>query len=256
MFVVGCQEQLLHNLSESDLTRIVSRLEAQGVKAVRERQPDGRWTISVHSDDVSKALKLIDTQRLLRTDRTSGDQKSSMLSSREEQRFQFERALSRELESTLGALDGVFEARVHLNLPPIDPIFGQQLSPTKGTASVLLLVGPEFSAHLTEISSMVAGASGIPIGGVSVLVSQSKELTEVTTEQSELGLKSIPNPEVNHHPGMVSRITFQRAGEIVISLLILGMGTWALIRSRRKRGIIDGATNLQTLNDRGLCDAS
>jgi len=81
-------------------------------------------------------------------------------------------------------------------------------------------------------------------------------LTEVTTEQSELGLKSIPNPEVNHHPGMVSRITFQRAGEIVISLLILGMGTWALIRSRRKRGIIDGATNLQTLNDRGLCDAS
>lgn len=179
-----------------------------------------------------------------------------MLSSREEQRFQFERALSRELESTLGALDGVFEARVHLNLPPIDPIFGQQLSPTKGTASVLLLVGADFSAHLTEISSMVAGASGIPIGGVSVLVSQSKELAALPPEQKELGLTTTTNSELDQSSGLMDRISVRGVLEITIALLILGIGIFSILHSCTKR--VRGGASLEgkPFNAEGVGNAS
>jgi type III secretion protein J len=242
----GCREQVLHNLSEIDVTRIQSRLQGQGIAAERERQPDGRWTISVASDDSSRAIQFIEAHRLLREERAPDQSKSSMLASREDQRFHYERSLARELESTLGTLEGVLEARVHLNLPPLDPIFGQPLAQTKGTASVLLIASPVFVAQVPEIASMIAGASGIPVEGVSVLISRSKELSAAAEPEAVLpAAEAQPATEKTAVSAAIvpasSGWKTERLIEVAIALLILGVGLVTLSRSRRLHKRIRGA---------------
>ena len=110
------------------------------------------------------------------------------MSSREQQRFQFERSLSSSIETTLSALDGVLDVRVHLNLPVSDPLFGKPVnSQDKGSASVLLITGSVFPNSNEQIASLVAGASGISSKNVSVLISvKNKEKAEnVFTVPSE-----------------------------------------------------------------------
>ncbi|NDC37691.1 MAG: hypothetical protein EBZ48_06520 [Proteobacteria bacterium] len=244
VLLTGCREQILHNLSEIDVTRIASRLESQGIAAERERQPDGRWTILVNREDSSRAVQLIESHRLLREDRGPQDAKSSMLASREDQRFHYERSLSRELESTLGTLDGVLEARVHLNLPPLDPIFGQPLAQTKGSASVLVIVGSGFVAQSAEIAGMISGASGISVDGISVLISRSKDpvyqpdLEVSAAAAQDVASTKVPDPKAVAVTGVRSEASTLRAEsimEIAIAFFILGVGLVCLSRSRRLR---------------------
>lgn len=235
----ACREQILHNLSELDVTRIESRLENQGISATRERQTDGRWTISVYSEDSSRAIQLIQAHRLLREERSADDGKSSMLASREDQRFHYERSLSRELEATLGTLEGVLEARVHLNLPPMDPIFDQPLAKTPGTASVLLIVGSEFRAQSSEVAAMISGASGIPVERVAVLFSK----PTAPTSPSRADLVVPPLEQGSEPPSSVlsglSGWAVRRSPQLAAALLILGIGLVMVSRSMRLRRVPD-----------------
>lgn len=237
--MAACREQIVHNLSEIDSTRMVTQLSSRGVVATREKQTDGRWTVSVDSTDTKLALKLIDSRRLLHDDRQPLDDRSSVLASREEQRFKFERSLSREIEGTLGALDGVLDARVHLNLPPMDPLFGQPLSQNKGSASVLIIVGAEFKAQSSEVASIISGASGVPLDNVSVLLSHSSD-------------EEVLAPQIEPTKAQLTAFPDERLIEGGVSCLILLGGLFAMRRAfQSRRGKVnfrlgEAATTLQT----------
>lgn len=98
-------------------------------------------------------------------------EKSSLLIGREEAHFRLQRAVAREMEITLGSIEGVLEARVHLSLQPSGFISALQTqAANKHSASVLLLVSGEFAVKESDLASLVAGAAALPAANVKVLV--------------------------------------------------------------------------------------
>jgi type III secretory pathway lipoprotein EscJ len=171
--IAGCDEQILHDLSEQDANRVLSRLGNESLGAKKVLQSDGRWAIAVERKSVVTALSYLDTNRVLSPRSTSGhpSNKGGFVPSREEQWFRYERSVALSLEDSLNTLAGVLEARVHLNLPETDPLFGTRKELT-GSGSVLLVVDNRYTSNDQEIAALVAGAAGIPVQKVTVLRSR------------------------------------------------------------------------------------
>lgn len=226
LFVIscaGCKELIVHNLSEPELHRILTRLRDVNIDAQRERQPDGTWAVSVETSDTMKALQYLESTHTFHAARDDHAKKSSVLSSREEQRFDFERGLSKEIETTLLSVDGVLDARVHLNLPPVDPLFGQPITKGTASASVLLVIAAPFELDRTQVAQLVSGASGIDLKGVSVLITRQNEL--------QLPNATTPAPQTQNEIRWYSRIVTLIQGdrvliEVALSLVVLGI--WSI----------------------------
>lgn len=169
LILTGCKEKIVHNLSENDANRYLARLDEISAGASKVKQPDGKWSISVDKTKAILAIKHLGDSRMLKSSDAPASEQSSLISSREDQRFKFERALSREIENTLASIEGVLEARVHLNLPGVDPILGHRLPASKGTGSVLLVIKKDFQLTTEMIADLVSGASGIETGQIAVL---------------------------------------------------------------------------------------
>lgn len=188
--VAGCEEQILHDLSEQDANKVLSRLSAGNLEATKVLQSDGRWAIAVSRDAIIPTLAYLDTNRVLspRSSVASIGGKSGFVPSREEQWFRYERSMSVSIEDSLSSMLGVLEARVHLNLPETDPLFGTRKENT-GSGSVLLVVDSRYVAKDEEISSLVSGAAGIPAEKVAVLKSQAKVPVVVTPYMPKIAQK-------------------------------------------------------------------
>jgi type III secretory pathway lipoprotein EscJ len=166
------------------------------------------------------------------------------MSSREDQRFRYERALARELELTLHNIPYVLESRVHLNLPLVDPLFGQKLDNSSGSASVMLVVKKDVVSR-PEVASVVAGASGISFKDISIMVTVTEarppenispvlEAGKITPEPSPSNLQQdAAKLEVPWHRAHRSLVL-----QIASSLVILGVAlTLYLLRRGRKAEI-------------------
>lgn len=169
----------MHDLSEREANRVVSRLQQAQVSASKVSQADGRWAISVPHDSVIDALRFLDTQRTFspREESVSDSNRPGILPSRKDQWFRYERSLSLSIEESLVSIPGVLEAHVHLNLPEEDPLFGSGQR-GQGTGSVLLLVAEGCSARDEEIAALVGGAAGIPQESVRVLRSAAESVAQ------------------------------------------------------------------------------
>lgn len=186
LFVMsGCQDQILHDLEEGEANRVVSELHDAGIESRKERQADGRWAISVSERSRLQSLQRLRVARLLPEAVPGESTESPLMASREEQRFQFERAVSRELERTLSALEGVLHARVHLNLVAVDPLFGRPVrgAPPSG-GSVLLVVKSGCRIDRAEVRTLVARAAGLDEERVAVLIDTTHELAAAASSQS------------------------------------------------------------------------
>jgi type III secretion protein J len=174
LIITGCKEQIIHNLEEVDANRMVTALHNAGVEVEKKIQPDGRWSIAVEEEVSMQALRLLEDKRILRAPSKSSVLKGSVIASREAQKFEYERGLSQEIENTLLSLDGVLEARVHLNLPTPDPLLGKIAGNANGTGSVLVVTNSELDLGTENIAQLVSGASGISADKISVLASKAK----------------------------------------------------------------------------------
>ena len=175
-FLFGCKEEIVHNLREAEVNKLITRLYEVQIESEKVKQADGNWALAVNESDAMRAISFLNDTRLVRPKGQSRTQSSSVVSSREDQRFQYERALSTEIERTLSTLDGVLEARVHLNLPPTDPIFGQPVRGIAGSASVLLVTEEQMSLERNAIAALVSGASGVDVQSISVLLSPARNM--------------------------------------------------------------------------------
>ena len=222
----GCREQIVHNLTEGDGNRVISALTDAGIEAEKVRQPDGRWAISVPREATNRAIKRLNEARLLRESPASQEEKSSIMASREDQRFRFERALSGEIESTMGSVRGVLEARIHLNLPVTDPLFGQPLSPAAGSGSALLVVDDQFNLTKEEVAALVSGASGIPSSAIQVLVSQGEALNVAPIVGDTAATNNVGSDRI-----LVGQLIALVLGSIFV------LGSIIMLRSKRRRSL-------------------
>ncbi|MCB0352178.1 MAG: hypothetical protein KDD64_01600 [Bdellovibrionales bacterium] len=222
LILAGCKEQIVHQLSEEDANRYLARLHSGQFEAEKVRLPDSTWAIAVPRSDSAAAIQFLSRSRLFRRSHGDASESRSFLVSREEERFRFERAMSREVEATLTAIDGVLEARVHLNLPPRDPLFGvSREGDGAASASVLLITSRDLPLSNDSIRELIAGAAGVPLEGVSVLTSQSQE--------------EIDLPNFAHDVSSLGRFSTWRGRELLLfpfALLFLVAGVFFAIRGR------------------------
>lgn len=213
ILLAACKEPIIHNLSEAQANNVLSGLTKINISAVKSKQADGDWIVSVSKSEVISAIRYLNESRLIRSSRPTPEKESSLVASREDQRFHYERSLSREIEYTLTSVEGVLDARVHLNLPARDPLFGQKVDQTdSGSASILLVTDNNLGLKEPAIASLVAGASGISAEHISVLMS-----VEPLNVVSHL----VANPENSFS------IVKNWKTQLVISLFLLGaFGLW------------------------------
>jgi len=237
--LVGCREPILHDLSEHEANKVVSRLHAHEVQASKIAQSDGRWAIEVPSQELMRALEFLDSHRVLagRGPIANVSSKGSFVPSREEQWFRYERSVATSIEESMAAIQGVLEAKVHVNLPEVDPLFGSR-SDDHGSGSVLLLVDHQFEAKNDEIAALVAGASGIPANTITVLVSLARQDDSLTREAK--GVAGSVIQELRHEgdfsASALSRRVVYGAG-IVVASFVGFVGLIAYLRHRWRRRV-------------------
>lgn len=228
IFFTACQEEILHDLSEREANKALSHLSMARLDAKKVLQADGRWAIAVARDEMVPALTHLDSQRVLAS-RGGGTQaiKGSMIPSREEQWFRFERSLASSIEESLAAIPGVLEARVHVNVPEEDPLFASS-ERAGGSGSVLLVVDDSFSAKDEEIAALVAGATGIPRGVVQVLKTQAPPIYVAEPKPT------LPSAETR--PILRSYTGIPWVGPLgVCAVIAIGLGARHIVTRRRKR---------------------
>ena len=235
----GCKEVIIHNLSEVEANRLLSSLDEKHIISEKLKQPDGRWSLSVEKANALSAIRLLDHSRFLKTQEDpQSPRKTSMISSREDQRFIFERSLSKEIETTLASIEGVAYARVHLNLPQTDPIFGHRLRDGKGSASVLLLVNERFAQKVEELASLVAGASGIDTSGISVVVSTNEAQSPRVNDTEVMAASASMETRKSHANQMPAWLEPRTLGLSGSALLLIAGGLGILVRYVRRAGIL------------------
>lgn len=172
LLLSGCRKaDVLHNLGELEVNRLLRVLQEKGLAVEKVKQGEGTWLLQASKKDEAKVLRELQRLRLLQVSRVELPPKPSLSASRDEQRFHYERSLSLVLEETLRALDGVLDARVHLHLPPRDPVFGRVLEENfRPSASVLLIQDRRFRPTPGELAMLVAAAAGMRPENVAVLL--------------------------------------------------------------------------------------
>ncbi|GAA1907705.1 flagellar basal-body MS-ring/collar protein FliF [Lapillicoccus jejuensis] len=142
---------LFTNMSPKDASAVVAKLDAQGTKY---QISGGGGTILVPQDEVYKDRIALSGDGLP----SGADGGYSLLDNQSlstsdfQQQVTYKRAMEGELSKTLGAMDGVSAAVVHLALPS-KQVFSDTQDPT--TASVLLDVKPGVTLDDTQVQAVV-----------------------------------------------------------------------------------------------------
>jgi type III secretory pathway lipoprotein EscJ len=223
--LAACKEPILHNLTENEGNKLLTRLHERGIMAEKQLQSDGTWALAVSRKDAIPALSLLSHARVFRRlDSTRSELASGMLPNRETQRFQYERALASDIESTLMALTGVLESRVHLNLPPTDPIFGRSTEKEyHSSGSVLLITDETFQEVHREIQILVAGAAGISPDSISVLISG---------PQSPAGIDVVAEASSNEQAGSTPLLDTSQTSSSSVTPEMRKLGTYTVKTER------------------------
>jgi type III secretion protein J len=181
LLLAGCgDEGLLHGLDEPQANDVLVALEEEGVAGEKRREDgnDGGWTVAVPSGETGRARRILSDRELPRpraqgfADLFAG---GGMVPTPVEEHARYLHALSGELSRSVGTLDGVVEARVHLGLPQDDPLRPTDRRPPR--AAVLVRCRPSACAAVRAlepgIRGLVAGAAdGLSPDSVSVLVAE------------------------------------------------------------------------------------
>jgi type III secretion protein J len=159
----GCSVPVAAGLDELQANRVVVALDRAGVGSEKETDPavEGHFRVTVERDDAPRAIAAMREEELPAPN-TPGlleaMGKGALIPSQLTEHTQFVSGLSGELERTLGSVEGVLTARVHLSLPEADPL--REGGRSKATAAVLLKhrgANPPIDAF--EVKRLVAGAA-------------------------------------------------------------------------------------------------
>lgn len=171
---------LFANLSATDASAIVDKLDSQGVTY---QLTDGGSTILVPADKVY-ALRLSSAAAGLPAASDGGGysllDSMGMTSSEFQQQVTYQRAIEGELAKTIGALKGVTTATVHLALPEKSVFVSETADPT---ASVFVETAPGASLTADQVQSIVhlvsAGIENMKPSDVAVIDADGHVLSAV-----------------------------------------------------------------------------
>ncbi|HEY7726512.1 MAG TPA: secretion protein [Anaeromyxobacteraceae bacterium] len=158
--------EILHGLDERAANRAVVALDEAGVRGEVRRDPgsEGGFVVEVPPAEAARARQVLASRELPREGPTgfaAAFARGSVVPTAAEERARLLHALAGELGRTLEALDGVVEARVHLAVPPEDPI--RSAPPAPPRAAALLKVRP---ASRDRVEALAPGLRALVAGAV------------------------------------------------------------------------------------------
>lgn len=233
----GCAVPVAAGLDEVDANRVVVALDQAGIDAVKEVDPttEGKFRVEVPRDDAARALATITDEQLPRP-RTRGlleaADRGQLVPSQAAEQAQLVAGLAGELERTLGNLDGVLAARVHLNLPVNDAL--RDGPPPKSSASVLVEhrgTAPPITAE--SIQRLVAGgAPGLALADVAVVfVPHPARAATARPDIAHVGPIAVARGSTT-----TLKVAFAGLGAVVLVLIVSLLGLYAKVaRLRRER---------------------
>lgn len=161
--------------AEGEANRAVAALDRAGV-AAHKTGAAGQWTVTVAKDDVARAVTTLADESLPRREAPGVAETyagSGLLRGVAEEALRAEHARAGEIARTLGALDGVVEARVHVAAPESDALSGDD-GGVRPRAAVLLRCNRDVVDTAT-VQRLVAGAvAGLRADDVAVVVTRAR----------------------------------------------------------------------------------
>lgn len=158
---LGCSRkvELRNGISETDANDIVAALLDAGIPSEKEPTKDG-YSVKIDEQKMSAAVDVLHAAGLPRDSHAQmGDifKKDGMISSPLEERSRYLFALSQELERTLGQIDGVLVARVHIVLPErVAP--GEPIQPSSAAVFIKYRADVDLEAREFAIRRLVAAS--------------------------------------------------------------------------------------------------
>ena len=219
LLLVGCSKQELHTgLGENQANDMVAVLQNAGIDADKSAGEKGKFSVSVSNGDFARAVDVLRANGLPRDDYASLGtvfQKGTYNSSQAEEHARLTYALQQELTNTISQIDGVVEARVHLNLPQ-----KEALSDTRQPASASVFVkyrpGYDLSTKTGQIKTLVQNSvADLTPDNISVMMERSK---------------SIPMAKKSFYQSGLITLLVTLAG--LAALAALGLGVYRWWRSR------------------------
>jgi len=156
----GCSSQELYSqLSERQANEMVAALRSAGIDAEKKSQ-EGRFSVTTGRSDFPRAVQVLNAQGLPREAFDSMGKifkREGFVSSPLEEHARLNHAMSQEISNTLGGIDGVISARVHLVVPERNPLADK---PMPARASVVIKHRPDkdLAAQTTQIKALVVNS--------------------------------------------------------------------------------------------------
>jgi|GEM_PF-508831 type III secretion protein J len=176
--VAGCSADILHDLDEAEANHILDTLLQRGIAATKTRTTAGTkvgYTLSVPSDDAPRSWQLLRQYGLPRIKPKGLGEifgKVGLVPTATQERALLRHALAGEISQTLTAVEGVYQARVHVVIPERDPLSPPDTATKAPRASVLLIVGKTSPLSEDDVKKLVAGGlDGLKADAISVVIS-------------------------------------------------------------------------------------
>jgi len=123
--LVGCKVSVHSRAAETSANEVLSALLDAGIDADKVAIDEKSFDVEVAQSDLARALAVLRATGLPReTSENLGQlfKREGLVSTPVEERVRYIYGVSQELEKTLGRIDGVVQARVHIVIPANDPL--------------------------------------------------------------------------------------------------------------------------------------
>lgn len=233
--MTGCTVPVAGALDEPDANRVVIALDQSGIDAAKEADPttEGKYRITVARDDVGRALAVMREEELPRPKARGvldAADRGQLVPSQAAEHAQLVAGLAGELEKTLGGIDGVLAARVHLNVPPREPLRDGPVP--KATGSVLIEhrgttppLAPESIQRLVS-----GGAPGVAPADIAVVfVPRPARASAGRTDLAHVGPVTVARGSVN-----TVRIAFAGVVAVILAFLTAVLVLWSKLGRLRR----------------------
>lgn len=178
LLLSGCTREVANGLDEASANRGIVALAKAGIDAEKQADPqaEGRFRIVVMRDEATPAIAVLSAEELPRAPIPAGKE-SGLLPSPEAERAARVAQTAAQIEHTIASIDGVLDARVHLDVPSVDALAAALAPEGKAaahpTASVLVRHrGASAPMAIEDVRKLVAGAvSGLATQDVAVVFS-------------------------------------------------------------------------------------
>ncbi|NTJ41860.1 type III secretion inner membrane ring lipoprotein SctJ [Agrobacterium larrymoorei] len=233
--LAGCSEDFIGNLSQRDMLDAQVLLERSGIDVVATKGEDNRYSLSGDAADRVKALEILTSQGLPRSEFPSVAEVfpgSGFLVTPFEQKIRMRYAIEQQLSETLMALEGVSDARVHVVLPEDN---GRGLIKEKARASVLLTYrdGADVAAIETRSRALVVnGVQGLSYEDISVVASPRQ--IGMDPIRSTPATPAQPSEVVDGEGWFTWASGFSKQGLLITFALLLAIGAGFLLLMPRR----------------------